>query len=78
MALHVLQVNKQAGKFLEDHVEYIHLKHCTRYSLFFHFPGNGSTNLAVFSLKPSASQGESSLKISGLVVLEELGNKHIS
>ena len=33
--------------------------------VFFYFPANGSTNIQMFfSLKPSASQGESSLKIS--------------
>ena len=31
---------------------------------FFYFPANGSTNTNVVSLTPSASPGESSLKIS--------------
>ena len=33
--------------------------------VFFYFLANGSTNLDVFIVKPSASPGESSLKISG-------------
>ena len=37
----------------------------TGHTQFFYFPANSSTNPDVFfSLKPSASQGESSLKIS--------------
>ena len=47
--------------------------------VFFCFSANSSMNPDVFSLKPSASQGELCLKISahssGLVVLGELGNK---